>query len=222
MNTFVEGSYLTIKEVDQKVETLLTQGYDKKDMTLVTSSRTKDSIETDIPVKVYGQDSDDDSMIDKIKHLFTGSDDTHTDDADQKLLHDYETELDNGRLILLVDENENAGRKTSTGSNHTNNSDMPVVDPVNQGADIVVEDDDHTSENHSITPADHPDIDPTDPAHTAGKKDQYTNEPNHSAASTPDVSKTAGKQDQYTGNTQPKHETSSTDHIKVDSNNPKL
>ncbi|MFC6463395.1 hypothetical protein ACFP65_00060 [Marinilactibacillus sp. GCM10026970] len=168
MNHFIEGSYLTIQELEKTVDTLLTQGYDKKDMTIVASPDTKEGLDTDIPVSVYGDDSEDESMMDKIKDLFSKSDENHTTDADQKLLSDYKTELNNGRLILLVEENENAIHETSNEINTTNPSDAPVVDTVNQGADIVVDEDDHASPNHSITPADHPDIDPTDPAHNAG------------------------------------------------------
>lgn len=195
MSHFIEGSYLTIQELEKTVDTLLTQGYDKKDMTIVANHDTKEGLDTDISVSVYGDDSKDESMMDKIKDIFSSSDEKHTDDADQKLLNNYETELNNGRLILLVEENDNVVRETSNKTNPTKSSDAPVVDTVNQGADILVDDDDHTSPNHSITPADHPDIDPTDPAHNTGTSSnpKADTRPDHGNPSQDHISVEPGK-----------------------------
>lgn len=135
MSKFVEGSYVSIEDAQRAINNLISQGYSKKDITLVANESVEDSVTTETDVDVSSNydaatDSDDDrSMWQKIKDAFTVDtyDQTASDDPsyrqDEGLLHDYKDDIAKGNIIVLVDGEVDEMNATSP------NAAAPVIDP---------------------------------------------------------------------------------------------
>lgn len=186
MSKYVEGSYLTVEDANLAVETLLSQGYNKNDITMVSNQSMHDKLSTDVHTKVYGNDSsheEDESMIDKIKDVFTGASDHSDSNSDNTLLNDYKDDIQNGHVIVLVNDHSNV--KTNNNVTSTNDPvtppagdpitpnmvNQPVVDPINPGSDTVI--DSKADNSVEPDPTDDPGIDPTDPAHNSKDTDKH-------------------------------------------------
>ncbi|AEB30734.1 putative stress response protein [Carnobacterium sp. 17-4] len=118
MSKFVKGSYLTIEEARIAVDEVASEGYDRNLITLVTNRETADTLPNDLDVGVSTEHSEkneeeDESFIDKVKHLFSSDDDTDdqtidsTDEgyeADEAVLIEYKDEISNGSIVVLVDD----------------------------------------------------------------------------------------------------------------------
>ncbi|WP_080147221.1 general stress protein [Marinilactibacillus piezotolerans] len=192
MNKHVIGSYQTVDEAKQAAKNLIDQGQARDELTLAANQATAQQIDTDIPVKVYGNhhnenhpdEDNDDSVIDKIKDVFTGDSDdhslSHTSNEENTLLDEYQADISRGSIVLLAEERldtnvsgMNADRPIIDSGNSadkpvidTNDSvDKPVVDPINPASDVVVDSKDDPSVDPAIAPTDKPGIDPTEPAH---------------------------------------------------------
>ena len=125
MSKFVEGSYLSIEEAQKAIDVLVSQGYSESDITLVTNQSVKDSLSlnTDVEVTDYdetntGEGDDDKSMWDKIKNVFTvdSYDDSSYDspdyNRDEDVLYNYKDDIDNGNIVVLVEDDSNIDRTT--------------------------------------------------------------------------------------------------------------
>lgn len=109
----IVGVYETPQETIAAIEGLLTKGYDSDDISVVTSRRDTDYLEsrtgTEVNQAVDAHDSESESFFDKLKDYFT-MDDTA---AHSKALSDldittgeidkYQEDLDDGKLLVAVD-----------------------------------------------------------------------------------------------------------------------
>ncbi|WP_035051291.1 general stress protein [Carnobacterium pleistocenium] len=123
---FVKGSYLTLEEARIAVDEVVAEGYDRKLITLVTNRETADNLPNDLDVGVSiehadNDGSEDESFMDKVKGIFTMSDDEAenanvdtTDDSydemddgyevDEAVLSDYKEDINSGSIVILVDD----------------------------------------------------------------------------------------------------------------------
>lgn len=194
MSKFVEGSYLTVEEANRAVEKLISQGYDRSDITMVTNQSTNDSLSTDVHSKVYNKDANndnDESMMDKIKDAFTGGDDDSSDSNtttsnENSVLKDYQDDINKGNVVVLVEDDSNLNTTKATETANTfnppignpvapNTVNQPIVDPINPGSDTVVDSKDDNSVEPAPDPTDDPGIDPTDPSHNSDEKNNKNN-----------------------------------------------
>lgn len=119
MSKFVKGSYLTLEEARVAIDEVVAEGYDKNLITLVTNRETADTLPNDLDVGVSTEhadknDGDDESFMDKVKNVFTMSDDEAenanvdtTDEgyeADESVLSSYKDDIKNGSIVVLVDD----------------------------------------------------------------------------------------------------------------------
>ncbi|OBA07203.1 stress protein [Bacillus subtilis] len=132
----IVGVYETPQETIAAIEGLLTKGYDSDDISVVTSRRDTDYLEsrtgTEVNQAIDAHDSESESFFDKLKDYFT-MDDTA---AHSKALSDldittgeidkYQEDLDDGKLLVAVetDADVNApidnGNALSGGFSNTN------------------------------------------------------------------------------------------------------
>ncbi|SFK71529.1 Heat induced stress protein YflT [Marinilactibacillus piezotolerans] len=195
MSKYVEGSYLTAEDANRAVEALLSQGYDRSAITMASNQATNAKLSTDVHTKVYGNDSsheEDESMMDKIKDVFTGdsnnsgSDSSNlTSDSENTLLNDYRDDIQNGNVVILVDDNSNVSTNDNPANTNApvtpptgdpiapNTVNQPIVDPINPGSDTVVDSNADNSVEPAPDPTDDPGIDPTDPAHNSKDTDKH-------------------------------------------------
>lgn len=144
MSTFVEGSYLSIEEAQKAIDVLVSQGYSEKDITLVTNQSVKDSLSLNTDVEVTSDYDDakngdnDKSMWDKIKDVFTvDSYDDSTYDSpdynrDEDVLYNYKEDIDNGNIVVLVEDNPNIDSNTvdTTDGDTLDTSSPTAVPPI--------------------------------------------------------------------------------------------
>lgn len=106
MAKFVKGSYATIDEANAAVEELITQGHDRSLLTLITNEETYAKYSDAAHTAVDTEHADDDkSAWEKVKDVF--SDASNTDlgyEADEEVLAPYQDDIDNGKIVLLVDD----------------------------------------------------------------------------------------------------------------------
>lgn len=129
MNRRVEGSYVRVEDAIHAVQRLREEGYSKKDIYVVANSTVRDSIpytmdaevSTDSDMRSQDHDSDR-SLWDKIKDAFTMDEyDTPNQsgyDANNDPLSGYHDEIEQGNVIVLVDE----GARTSVTDDTTSTS----------------------------------------------------------------------------------------------------
>ncbi|MER2175023.1 MAG: DUF2382 domain-containing protein [Carnobacterium sp.] len=143
MSKFVKGSYLTIEEARIAVDEVVSEGYDKKLITLVTNRETADTLPNDLDVGVSTEhadknDGNDESFMDKVKNVFTMSDDEAenanvdtTDEgyeADETVLSSYKDDIKNGSIIVLVDDfSEEPGAEDFDNSTPFGAADTPTT-----------------------------------------------------------------------------------------------
>ncbi|MGE9752555.1 YsnF/AvaK domain-containing protein [Bacillus inaquosorum] len=109
----IVGVYETPQETIAAIEGLLTKGYDSDDISVVTSRRDTDYLEsrtgTEVNQAIDAHEGDSESFFDKLKDYFTMDDtaahskalsdlDITTDEIDK-----YQEDLDDGKLLVAVD-----------------------------------------------------------------------------------------------------------------------
>lgn len=109
---FVEGSYDTPQEAFEAVKQLKTRGYRASDIRLISNATMRDSFmnQTDVEVTTtdhYDRDltEEDESLWEKIKDAFTVDDDysDYSGDSSNDPLMNYRTDIENGKIIVLVE-----------------------------------------------------------------------------------------------------------------------
>ncbi|MGF7532358.1 YsnF/AvaK domain-containing protein [Bacillus mexicanus] len=122
----IVGVYETPQETIAAIEGLLTKGYDSDDISVVTSRRDTDYLEsrtgTEVNQAVDAHESGSESFIDKLKDYFT-MDDTaeHSktlSDLDIKAgeIDKYQEDLDDGKLLVAVDTDADVNAPIDNGS----------------------------------------------------------------------------------------------------------
>lgn len=131
----VIGSYPTEATALEKINQLLTDGYSKESITLVTNPDTEKSIhsQTDVPVIVSSSESkDDESLGDRIRAFFSlnTQEDAKLNSAipNEKVLADHKKSIEKGSIVILVEE-----KLLSNGAEDTYLTDVPPLedDPSN-------------------------------------------------------------------------------------------
>lgn len=146
MGKFVEGSYGDQKEVYRVVDVLVMKGYEKKDITLVTSSKIKETLTTDIETKT----------IEEID--------------DEHLLNKYKDDLQKGSILIVVKERSDIDNELSSGDTN-DNANSPAEDPVpNPGIDSTA-----TTDNNldNETPGNVPVGEDDDSSHNIPRNDNH-------------------------------------------------
>lgn len=109
----IVGVYETPQETIAAIEGLITKGYDSDDISVVTSRRDTDYLETrtgtEVNQAIDAREGESESFFDKLKDYFT-MDDTAThskalSDLDIKTdeIDKYQEDLDDGKLLVAVD-----------------------------------------------------------------------------------------------------------------------
>lgn len=146
MSKFVKGSYLTFEEARVAIYEVVAEGYDKNLITLVTNRETADTLPNDLDVGVSTEhadkhDGEDESFMDKVKNVFTMSDDEAenanvdtTDEgyeADETVLSSYKDDIKNGSIVVLVDDfSEESGAEDFDNSTPFGATDTPTTPTV--------------------------------------------------------------------------------------------
>lgn len=171
MSKFVKGSYLTLEEARVAIDEVVADGYDKNLITLVTNRETADTLPNDLDVGVSTEhadknNGDDESFMDKVKNVFTMSDDEAenanvdtTDEgyeADESVLSSYKDDIKNGSIVVLVDDfaeetgAEDFDNSTPLGTMDSADATVPPVDSI-----------DTTDTLDTIDTTDYSTVDPT-------------------------------------------------------------
>ncbi|WP_188204948.1 general stress protein [Desemzia incerta] len=122
MGKFVQGSYSTIDEANEAIEKLVRQGYDRTLLTLIANQEAHDRFADAAETQINTEHADtDESTWDKIKDVFSNDDDGY--EADEEVLEPYKDDIDDGKIVILVDDfSQEAGATDFT------NSTPPVAD----------------------------------------------------------------------------------------------
>lgn len=115
MERYVVGSYASPQEAVNAVNKLQEEGYQKEDITLISSTESKNSIsnttdivgttnKTDIDTEDKKKDKDNRSIWKKIKESFSSNDSNETDSSQSNddLLDAYQQDIENGNIIIVV------------------------------------------------------------------------------------------------------------------------
>lgn len=115
MERYVVGSYASPQEAVNAVNKLQEEGYQKEDITLISSTESKNSISNTTDVLGTTNDSDRDtekseksrddrSIWKKIKESFSSNDSNESDSSQSNddLLDDYRQDIANGNIIVVV------------------------------------------------------------------------------------------------------------------------
>lgn len=121
MGKFVEGSYPSLQDAVQAINALVTRGYSKEDILLVTNQNKKKEL-SDVSVDV-------------------------TTDTSHKALKSYQSDIEKGNLVALVEEDSSINDEQKTGSANYE-ADSPAEDPApNPKLDSNVTKDNPLSDN---------------------------------------------------------------------------
>ena len=108
---FIEGSYATPQSAFLAVERLQAQGYEKKDIRLISNEATRHeyhqlaSIDITTEHELTEEAKEHRSLWEKIKDAF--SDETYNEEeiqSDQHLLYDYREDLQKGYIVIFDEE----------------------------------------------------------------------------------------------------------------------
>lgn len=139
MERYVVGSYASPQEAVNAVKKLQEEGYQKEDISLISSTEAKKNIsnttdivgttnKTDIDAEDKKNDEDNRSIWKKIKESFSSNDSNESDPSQSKddLLDAYQQDIANGNVIVVV---KGAPKKIS--SNETQSTDrVTPLDPL--------------------------------------------------------------------------------------------
>lgn len=162
MTKYVQGTYVTADEANTAVDSLIAQGYDSSDITLVSNDATNSNLSTNVHTKVYGNsESEDESFMDKVKDMFTGDENdssNNTTDSENDVLNRYTDEINNGRIVVLVEENPDVDRVPDDASLEPVGD--TTVDPTMDSSDVIV----GSTTDPSLDPTVDPTLDTTNEA----------------------------------------------------------
>lgn len=133
MGKFVKGSYATLEEANQAIEEAIAQGYDRTLLTLVSNKDAHDRLSRDADAQIITEHADtDESMWDKIKDVFSSNDSGY--EADEDILSPYQDDIDNGKLVLLVDDfsNEAGATDFSNSTPPDSSEEHTISDPTDE------------------------------------------------------------------------------------------
>ena len=108
MSNKVEGVYETIDEALRAVDRLRVEGYARNDIQVITNDETRNRVDSNYKDNItpadeeLDQTEDDQSFWDKIKDAFTMS---GPDYEDNNSLTTYKDDIEQGQLVVLVNEN---------------------------------------------------------------------------------------------------------------------
>lgn len=173
MGKFVKGSYANIDEANQAVEELTKQGYDRSLLTLITNKDAYDKYSNQANTAVNAEHADtDESAWDKIKDFFTNNDVGY--EADEEVLEPYQDDIDNGNIVLLVDD-----FSTESGATDFSNSTPPDTTE-----EHVVDNPEQTEDKPTSIP---PILDHEDDMDSRRRNSHYTPNENPGNARTPNL-----------------------------------
>ncbi|MEC6748040.1 YsnF/AvaK domain-containing protein [Marinilactibacillus sp. XAAS-LB27] len=162
MTKYVQGTYVTADEANTAVDSLIAQGYDSSDITLVSNDATNSNLSTNVHTKVYANsESEDESFMDKVKDMFTGDENdssNNTTDSENDVLNRYTDEINNGRIVVLVEENPDVDRVSDDASLEPVGD--TTVDPTMDSSDVIV----GSTTDPSLDPTVDPTLDTTNEA----------------------------------------------------------
>jgi hypothetical protein len=116
MTKFVKGAYRTVSEVHAVLESLRQEGYTESTITLITNAdKTYNELHnsTDAHIKLEDPPAEDYTLWEKIMHAFPISsssdyskdpDNSTLEPVEDPLLAGYQKELDDGEIIIIVDD----------------------------------------------------------------------------------------------------------------------
>lgn len=127
MGKFVKGSYATTEEANQAINELVNQGYDRTLLTLVSNKDAHDKFSKSADAQISTEHADtDESAWDKIKDVFSSDDSGY--EADEEVLAPYQDDIDDGKMVLLVDDfSSEAGATDFSNSTPPDTSEEHVV-----------------------------------------------------------------------------------------------
>lgn len=139
MERYVVGSYASPQEAVNAVNKLQEEGYQKEDITLISSTESKNSIsnttdivgttnKTGIDTEDKKKDKDNRSIWKKIKESFSSNDSNETDSSQSNddLLDAYQQDIENGNIIIVV-----KGEPKKISSNESQSTDrVTPLDPL--------------------------------------------------------------------------------------------
>lgn len=139
MERYVVGSYASPQEAVNAVNKLQEEGYQKEDITLISSTESKNSIsnttdivgttnETGIDTEDKKKNKDNRSIWKKIKESFSSNDSNETDSSQSNddLLDAYQQDIENGNIIIVV-----KGEPKKISSNESQSTDrVTPLDPL--------------------------------------------------------------------------------------------
>lgn len=162
MTKYVQGTYVTAEEANTAVDSLIAQGYDSSDITLVSNGTTNSNLSTNVHTKVYGNsESEDESFMDKVKDMFTGDENdssNNTTDSENSVLNRYTDEINNGRIVVLVEENPDVDRVSDDATLEPVGD--TTVNPAMDSSDVIV----GSTTDPSLDPTVDPTLDTTNEA----------------------------------------------------------
>ncbi|WP_407371985.1 YsnF/AvaK domain-containing protein [Carnobacterium sp.] len=139
MERYVVGSYASPQEAVNAVNKLQEEGYQKEDITLISSTESKNSIsnttdivgttnETDIDTVDKENDKNDRSIWKKIKESFSSNDSNEpgSSQSNDDLLDAYQQDIANGNIIVVV---KGEPQKISSNKSHSTDRVTPL-DPL--------------------------------------------------------------------------------------------
>lgn len=139
MERYVVGSYASPQEAVNAVNKLQEEGYQKEDITLISSTESKNSIsnttdivgttnETDIDTEDKEKERDNRSIWKKIKESFSSNDSNEpgSSQSNDDLLDAYQQDIANGNIIVIV-----KGEPKKINSNESRPTDRVIpLDPI--------------------------------------------------------------------------------------------
>lgn len=147
MERYVVGSYVSPEEAVNAVKKLQEEGYQKEDITLISSTESKNSISdtTDIIGTIKETDKDNRSIWKKIKESFSSNDSTEpsSSQSNDDFLDAYQQDIANGNIIVIV---KGEPKKISSNEAHSTERVTPLAHP-EPGLDSVKSSDIPVSEN---------------------------------------------------------------------------
>lgn len=134
------GSYPTEKEAESVVKRLISEGYDKEDITIYTNSEKRTQLRNPKDVEVANPDvngTDEDGDNDKsfwesLKDAFTVRDDDYYEDpnylVEDDTLHMYRDDLKKGYVIVGIDKADDGKDRREQSSSDQVKADDPELD----------------------------------------------------------------------------------------------
>lgn len=101
MTLFVEGSYESFKQVIRAVDTLVMRGHEKSDMKVAGTSSALQQVDESSGLSTFDYNSSDSAR-------------------ESSILKDYDDDLSQGKLVLLVDEAADQDKELSEDTHPTN------------------------------------------------------------------------------------------------------